>query len=330
MNSNLRPMNLGEILDRTFQIYRVKFFVFAGIAAMPALAMMGVHTVDNACLHLNSLVHPSDRGDTLALKFIVGLFFYHISSFLGLCILPASVELTSKVILCENGTIRSSLQFAAKRWRSYLQVAVLKILAILVIPEVLIVVFLLVAAIFESIIGAVKSGAGYLAVFGLLLLTAGCTLFVWLGSCLSLAVPACALEGTTGTGALRRSWLLSKGSRFRIVFTWLMVCALGYLMMLSIQFLSWRLVNYFYHGHQIGVAGHYLYVEAVFLLYAAVSTFVRPIYSIALVLFYYDQRVRKEGYDIESMMEAAGMNVPETSPSIGASAVSVVAPEGQA
>lgn len=33
-----------------------------------------------------------------------------------------------------------------------------------------------------------------------------------------------------------------------------------------------------------------------------------PIFPIALTLIYYDQRIRKEGYDIERMMEAAGLN----------------------
>jgi hypothetical protein len=38
------------------------------------------------------------------------------------------------------------------------------------------------------------------------------------------------------------------------------------------------------------------------------------LYSIALTLFYYDQRIRREGYDIERMMEAAGLNAPLTLP----------------
>jgi hypothetical protein len=33
---------------------------------------------------------------------------------------------------------------------------------------------------------------------------------------------------------------------------------------------------------------------------------------IAVTLFYYDQRIRREGYDIEKMMESAGMNAPAT------------------
>jgi hypothetical protein len=37
-------------------------------------------------------------------------------------------------------------------------------------------------------------------------------------------------------------------------------------------------------------------------------------YPIALTLFYYDQRIRHEGYDIERMMETAGMIATATPP----------------
>ena len=36
MNEQLRPLNLGEILDRTLQLYRARFLVLLGIAALPA------------------------------------------------------------------------------------------------------------------------------------------------------------------------------------------------------------------------------------------------------------------------------------------------------
>ena len=40
------------------------------------------------------------------------------------------------------------------------------------------------------------------------------------------------------------------------------------------------------------------------------NTFVGPIYATGFTLFYFDQRIRKEGFDIEHMMAAAGMNPP--------------------
>ena len=36
MNEPLRPLNLGEILDRTAEFYRARFLVFFGIAALPS------------------------------------------------------------------------------------------------------------------------------------------------------------------------------------------------------------------------------------------------------------------------------------------------------
>lgn len=50
---------------------------------------------------------------------------------------------------------------------------------------------------------------------------------------------------------------------------------------------------------------------------------------IVLTRFYYDQRIRLEGYDIERMMEAAGLNAPATLPSQEAPAPSTVAVEDQ-
>ena len=40
------------------------------------------------------------------------------------------------------------------------------------------------------------------------------------------------------------------------------------------------------------------------------NTFLGPIWATGITLFYYDQRVRKEGYDIEWMMQAAGLTPP--------------------
>ena len=36
-NVDLRPMSLGEVLDRTFTTYREHFLLFAGITALPYL-----------------------------------------------------------------------------------------------------------------------------------------------------------------------------------------------------------------------------------------------------------------------------------------------------
>jgi hypothetical protein len=54
----------------------------------------------------------------------------------------------------------------------------------------------------------------------------------------------------------------------------------------------------------------------VYVAWDTVFTLLAPIYPIAKTLFYYDQRIRREGYDIERMMDAAGMTAPPIAPAI--------------
>jgi hypothetical protein len=65
MRANLRPMNLGEILDRTFEIYRARFLVFAGIAALPALAIVTLEAVNRVWWGLTPFPYSGDIPLTL-------------------------------------------------------------------------------------------------------------------------------------------------------------------------------------------------------------------------------------------------------------------------
>jgi hypothetical protein len=55
-----------------------------------------------------------------------------------------------------------------------------------------------------------------------------------------------------------------------------------------------------------------------------------PHFPAALALLNYHQRMRCEGYDIERMMDAAGLTLPATSPTAEVPAASVEPTEAQA
>jgi hypothetical protein len=57
------------------------------------------------------------------------------------------------------------------------------------------------------------------------------------------------------------------------------------------------------------------------------GSFVLPIYSIALTLFYYDQRIRKEGYDVEWLMEQAAVSPDDAAGATSGGAVSTLTPQ---
>ncbi len=82
----LRPMHLGEILDRTVQIYRRQFLLFAGIAAGPSVVVLGcfaagallLYTARNGGTTANALAGLGVLGVML-----VGLPLYIVASAFG-------------------------------------------------------------------------------------------------------------------------------------------------------------------------------------------------------------------------------------------------------
>jgi hypothetical protein len=317
MNEPLHPSSLGEILDRTFQIYRSKFLVFVVIATVPALAMRGIHLAADPWFHGPSTIYLTRRGITLW-NFAVSLGFYHIASFMGLLVLPVLVHLASTVSFGYRSSFSTALHFFLDRWRSYLWIAVLKVSSVLLIPEILVAMLFFGVGIIAFFTGKFGEGtvmgtASVLLILGLPLIAGG-ALFLWLASCLSLVVPACALEGIGGFNAFRRSWTLSKGSRARIIFAWLAIVAA----VLFGGYLAHWVVYFAFSSFGSGWScrhGFSLYTTCYSLAPAFVTALVGPVYPIAITLFYYDQRIRHEGYDIERMMEEAGMTAPSNPPS---------------
>jgi Membrane domain of glycerophosphoryl diester phosphodiesterase len=320
MTPTLRPMNFGEILDRSFQIYRSRFFAFIGIAAAPVLTMHCLEAADNAWFHVHSLLHPFHQPGTLW-KFLIALGFYHVSSVLSILAMPAHVKLVSGQILGERKSIFVAIRFAASRWRTYFWIAILKVSAQLIIPEVLASGLILVGVLILELGGALNGSGGGLAV--LIVFAAGLCgllLFLWIGACLALTVPAAALEQLKGMQALRRSWSLSKASRGRILLLWIVVILALTGAVLCI-YLILRFLMFFIGKANYGLNDprgifHLLYV----ILSAVAGTLIAPIYPIAATLFYYDQRIRKEGFDIEQMMAAAGMIPTESAAQLIAAA----------
>ncbi|MGA3132361.1 MAG: hypothetical protein ABSD59_16260 [Terracidiphilus sp.] len=313
MQAALRPMNLGEILDRMFEIYRKQFLLFAGIAALPAAAMLGIHLVDIAWVHSSSLVHPFRQPGIVLWRFAVGLGYYHISFFLQFLYLPAFVRAVSCDVFGDRTTIVASLRFAIARWRGYLWLAVLKLAAVLIVPEVLMFAVFWGIGTLEDKLGLLNDTPSAFAIVALLSpILAGTALFLWAGACFSLVFPAAVAERLTGFKALSRSWRLSRNSRWRIFITWLLIAVCSWVLSAAVSSLL-RWVAYFcYYDWHLYWFNLILSQQLTYILFAAISIVIGPLYPIAVTLLYYDQRSRKEGFDVELMMEAAGLGNGES------------------
>lgn len=118
----------------------------------------------------------------------------------------------------------------------------------------------------------------------------------------SLAVPSCVVEDLKARQAIRRSIELTKGARGRIFLLGLLALAvqMGLVLITQLFFIVATVKD----NGQLSASIRALQQVVAFFT----NTFVAPIYATGLTLFYYDQRVRKEGFDLERMMQAAGMS----------------------
>src|SRR5258708_39646612 len=55
---DLRPLSIGEILDRTFSLYRRNFLLFIGISALPQLLVLALRLVQVAIMPTKTAVVP--------------------------------------------------------------------------------------------------------------------------------------------------------------------------------------------------------------------------------------------------------------------------------
>jgi hypothetical protein len=183
-------MNLGEILDRTFQIYRAKFWVFVGIAAIPTLAIFGFQLAGTSWL-LTSSIMRSPRPVIVLWNYIFWLGYFHVSGFLNILISPALINVASTTSEGIEYSFPKALRFAAVRWRTYLWITILKQSAQLIIPELLVAGTILGLAFIADKAGVLTGSLNLPTLLIFIVPTIiGIVLFVWLGVCLALSVPA--------------------------------------------------------------------------------------------------------------------------------------------
>lgn len=316
MNNLLRPMDLGEILDRTAELYRKNFLLFAGISAIFAGFMLAVQL-----LYLRSLIllgYPNVFANwqwgTASIAVLEGLAILMLA---GLSI-AANNRAVAWVYMDKAATIRAAAKSVLPRMRTYLWLmtvtgfrawtpfAVLYVVFIAVAFTVLPHDFMTNPAAMQNTAqhnpgGVMAAAVGMLVLLPLFALAA--LYGVWMSLRYSLAVPACVVEDLPAAGAIKRSIELSQGSRGRIFVLGLLVYAVRMLIGLLFGFPLIALAVK-QPGHAMPVG--WLVVQQIGAFVS--STLIGPIYSTGLTLFYYDQRIRKEGFDIEWMMQAAGLS----------------------
>lgn len=324
MTAPLRPMNLGEILDRTFQIYRSRFLVFVGIRlASPLITLI--------------ILVLGEVGATTTLSAPTKAMFSHAASwmprdwpasFIHYLGWPLIAFLTSHELLAPRATLRSGIDRCKERWRGWLSISAFLWAVCSLLPYA-----------FQRLVRAADIGPWIALHWGNGLLFSVVSLLLslleWGVECLfvlgvALSAPAWAAEQLGTVPSVRRGWTLAKGSWVRVLTAELVRDALGWILLGSLTLIFVAVLSFALGGHEVGVTIYQLRYKFILIAAPAVSTLVGAILPIALTVIYYDQRIRKEGFDIERMMDAAGLNATATLPAADEPVVVAGPEEGQA
>ena len=322
-NEAPRPLNLGEILDRTVQLYRDRFLVYLGIAIIPTglLLIFGGGTF-LVLAWLGSRPGATAASMNSASAMALGVLVLGVIS---LPVLAVALGVSSLSTAAMNHaaagalagmrpTIRGSF---AEAWRRGWQYVWLYFLEALIVWGAPLIVWSGAVMVMTFIVVGVGRSAGGQAVGALvgLMTFAGLAALagyaIWMLLCVGLAFPGCVVEKISAWKALRRSFRLSKGTRGRIFVLYLLGAVLGWissLVVVVIFAIAVAVIPGMNSPQKAQTAG----MAMIFLVYGssfAVQACIKPVYAIALMLFYYDQRIRNEGFDIEWMMERAGLVV---------------------
>lgn len=316
MDSGLRPMSASQVLDRTFYLYRNNFWLFAGIAMItPALTtlsgllqlrMFGVPVTPDPA-RVDPQMMQQFFQDMIA-RTVVGITLGTAVYAVGYAIASgATVYAVSLLHLGKTTTIKESYaRIKGMFWR--ILGLVLRIFFIAAWPLAL--VYGLLFALLLSMAGLMKAQAApgpiLLVVGGFLLLFAGlggATFWFFYAYCrYALAVPACTIEDLPVRYALIRSKFLTKGNVARVFGIYVLTLLIAIAVKGVLQMPAFMATGVFSVK-----PGMHLNLGWMTWLYSAdfVGTMIAgPIATIAMALVYYDERVRKEAFDLQVMMDS--------------------------
>lgn len=299
----LRPMSTGELMDRTFALYRKNFKLFVGIATIGPAASLVFQLLTVGSLAVPAATKPGTSafaGASLGIGMLAGV----VIMLAGMAVANgATVKAVAAVHLGRPITIGESYKsLKGSIWRIFgvfLSVALLVGIATVVI--------IIVASILGSlaVVGGAQAGRAGTILGVLVAIVAaviGAMLAITIYVRYALAVPACVVEDIGVRASLKRSAFLSKGSRSRILAVYAVFFILAVVVAMALTGL-------------VGLISIIIPNLIARLILNSVAGFIAgsltgPLATIGIALVYYDERVRKEAFDLQFMMASLDAPAP--------------------
>ncbi len=301
----MRPLTTGEILDRTFSIYRSRFWLFSGISAVSGAVQLIGNAVSLTGQHFVMTRYGFARATMAS---VTGSMIGAVLFLLAAAVTQAAtVDALSEVYMGRTATVVASLRTTVALWYRYIGIALWQLWSAIWLPLVV------------AIPGAV-----------LLIPRLGFRSLAWLGGVIvfiavvgggvygviaylrnSLAIPVSVVEHSRMRASMRRSKILSTGTKGRIFVVLLVAAALFWVGGAIQAPMAFFIVRAPMQSH---VVAHSVLLIVNFLTH----TLVAPVALIGLSLVYFDQRVRMEALDLVMML---GGDVAATGAATGTASV---------
>jgi hypothetical protein len=287
----LRPLGVGDIVDRTITLYRGSPWLFILLAAIPYLVFAVVSGVLGAVLFVGaarSLPTFDPNADPTALlnaiSALIPLFI--VWGIAALIIFSAQaaalIDAMSKRHVGTPTTVGASLMSGL---RASVRLIFAGVCAFIVFTLVILIASIAIAILGSLVNSAIAAVVGVIAI---------CVLVFYVIASLMVVPAAVTVESAGPIRAIRRSWALANGSRWRILGLLLLMFVL--LLILEIL-LATVLLGFISANTTVQIVGQQVVGVIVSVLWA-------PIQWGAFTILYYDLRVRKEAFDLQLAAEA--------------------------
>ena len=282
----LRPLGIGDIVDRVFGMYRARPLLFLVVSAIPylvlaiLLALLGVGFASTLALGDIgvSAADPTIDPELVASALTFGLLFIIIAIVVFSVQSAALVHAASERYHGRETTIGRSLRVGLRASPRLIIAGVLAFLGLIIVPTAVI----LVAAVTQQAIVLVV--AVFLSLFLFFLLITS-----W------MLVPVIAtVEGAGPVQALIRSWRLTTGSRWRVLGLLALLVVLQGVIGIVFAFV-------FLASFIADPLARTVLQQAANLVASVVWA---PVQWGTFTVLYYDTRVRREAYDLSLAAEA--------------------------
>lgn len=271
----LRPLEIGDLLDETFRMYRRHFLLFAGLSVILSIPEAALSGFSYYAL-FSGLLQQAAGGQQPNLGLLTStLVLYALFFVVTLALIPFSYGAVTYAA-CESALGRPVTPAGVLMgvMRRYFQ-----LLGYWVLIGLMAVVFCLIP------------------------------LWIWIWVNWVVVMPVMFVEGAGLGSAMGRSWRLVEGSWWRTFLILFLMLVLFYVVRVALSaFIA------------LGQTLLQLVISSVVVLYISgatsviVDSVVNPIIQIAIVLIYFDLRVRREGLDLFQLAQRVSVPPPPPGP----------------